>query len=230
MFSPVVMIKSDNFPEAWEKLVRRCMRSGVVINFGGTEEEKIAKDISSITILEGAAISQVLNEELPEGVSFKGKAVSRYKKEYTRKFANEQKNLPVDDIGKHPYTYIGRFIFPIDQLEVVRKGIEFQQKTGIQSNRTQMITWDTSKDSFTSASPPCLQRVWIRWYPGDVLDVQFDWRSRDLYDAWTSNLIGLIWMVNEYIAIPNNCTIGRIVDKCNSLHVYKYNWGKALKV
>ena len=88
-----------------------------------------------------------------------------------------------------------------------------------------MITWNTETDSFESASPPCLQRIWIRWDPEtNQLEIHLNWRSRDLFDAWTSNLIGLIWMINEYIANPLGLTIGRVVDISDSLHIYKHRW------
>jgi len=51
--------------------------------------------------------------------------------------------------------------------------------------------------------------------------VQTDWRSRDLFNAWQPNIIALMQMLNKYIYLPNKCTIARIIDRCNSLHIYR---------
>ncbi|MDD2909840.1 MAG: thymidylate synthase [Candidatus Pacebacteria bacterium] len=212
-------------------LVRECMEHGVNINFGGPNEIKIAREISGTVVIEGEGVKQILDRKLPPEVQFKGKAVDAYVEEYTYEFAQAQNDLPSDSNQKHPYTYMGRFIFPTDQIESLKAGIKFQQENKIMSNRVQMTTWHAETDSYASASPPCLQRIWIRWNADDnSLDIHLNWRSRDLFDAWTSNLIGIVWMINEYIAEPLGCRIGRLVDNFDSLHIYDYNWDVAKKI
>ena len=81
-----------------------------------------------------------------------------------------------------------------------------------------------------SASPPCLQRIWIRYSGEYTVDVHFSWRSRDLFGAFQSNIIALVNMLNQGVISPNNCKIKRIIDDNDSLHIYQRDWDDARKV
>jgi len=91
-----------------------------------------------------------------------------------------------------------------------------------------MTTWIPSIDAF-SESPPCLQRIWMTLIDESSIEIHLDWRSRDLFGAWHVNLIALINMINRDIAMPLNCKIARIIDSCDSLHIYNGNWQEAVK-
>jgi thymidylate synthase len=75
-----------------------------------------------------------------------------------------------------------------------------------------------------------LQRIWLRWYEPNIVDVHYSWRSRDLYGAWPSNIVALTEMLNIEVIKPNNCIIGRIIDYSDSLHIYDYDLEEARKV
>ena len=55
-------------------------------------------------------------------------------------------------------------------------------------------------------------------------------RSRDLFAAWNSNMVALLKMINKEVFEPNNIEIIRIVDFCNSLHIYEGDWEAASKI
>ncbi|MDD4662078.1 MAG: thymidylate synthase [Candidatus Pacebacteria bacterium] len=231
MFAPVSMLEVNSFPGAWTALVKECMEKGIEINFGDPKDKKIAKEIVSMVVIGPKGVREILNKKLPSQVLFKGKQLDEYIMEYTREFVEKQKGLDDEDLQKHPYTYMGRFLFPNDQVNTTVEGIKSQQDSQILSNRVQMTTWVPEIDSYLSTSPPCLQRIWFRCdLENKRLDVHFNWRSRDLFDAWTANLIGLVWMINEYIAKPLGFRVWRVIDISDSLHIYDYNWNIALAV
>ena len=121
------------------------------------------------------------------------------------------------------YTYLERLTEPIDQLAILKD----QVTTGI-SRRAQAITWRPSED-LGADSPPCLQRIWIRQLTPGNYEVHFTWRSRDAYGAWSSNLCALVNMVKREV-LPKGAVIVKIVDVCNSAHVYDNDWDAASKV
>lgn len=126
------------------------------------------------------------------------------------------------------------------------------------SNRDQVITWIPDRDMFVSEDQPCLQRIqfFVYKYPHTHIDTHtrigilpnfnqeiseethhrgnaefhVEWRSRDLFAAWNSNIVALIKMLNKEIFEPNNLDLVRVVDFCNSLHIYEGDWEAAKQV
>ncbi len=141
-----------------------------------------------------------------------------------------------------------------DQLKVIREKIASRIEKGgecLVSNRDQAITWIPSRDMFVDEDQPCLQRIqfFVYEYPKEnktyesssdsILyecyneplkgksEFHVTWRSRDLYSAWNSNMIALIKMLNKEIFEPNNLELIRVVDFCDSLHIYEADWEQA---
>lgn len=54
--------------------------------------------------------------------------------------------------------------------------------------------------------------------------------SRDLFSAWMSNIIAIVDMLNREVLKPNSLRIIKLVDFCNSLHIYDRDWESAKKV
>lgn len=54
--------------------------------------------------------------------------------------------------------------------------------------------------------------------------------SRDLYAAWNSNMVGLLTMIKREVLEPNNLKLVKVVDFCNSMHIYEADWESASKV
>ena len=118
----------------------------------------------------------------------------------------------------------------INQMEnMINKAIEEPI-----SRKLQVTTWQPHKDLFIKGSP-CLQRLWIRLLPnpdninvfdGIVLSAQ--WRSRDLYQAFGTNVFGMI-EIGKYLCerigkgLGMNLKLLQFIDYSNSLHVYEKN-------
>lgn len=138
----------------------------------------------------------------------------------------------------------------IDQLKVIKEKISARIEKGgecLISNRDQVITWIPDRDMFVNEDQPCLQRLqfFVYEYPKDNIlyecydephygepfkgkaEFHVSWRSRDLYSAWNSNMIALINMLKKEIFDPNNLELVRVVDFCNSLHIYEGDWESA---
>ncbi|MDD3386317.1 MAG: thymidylate synthase [Candidatus Pacebacteria bacterium] len=233
-----ILVKEAGFIEAWIKLLSYCIKNESQVIFGDKDNPKrIRGEICSRVILEGKAVEQIIN-----GVSYLSKYkkvfpfgpqfIQHYVDEYSLEYIEKQASLPLGDKQKFTYTYYDRFRrYPtlkglFDQVEALKNNVGQQIKSGIFSNRHQMITWIPEIDTF-SAEPPCLQRVWISLIDKNCIEVHLEWRSRDLYGAWHVNLVAIINMINRDIAIPNNCKIVRVIDSCNSLHIYNGDFEQA---
>ena len=234
--APCFLIERDDFHKAWFEAVYAVMNQGVSIQFGSAREPKKARDSVQIISMTGKAIEQIQNCEIHPFYRMKHLAIQEYKKEYDRKWFNEIYNvMPPEDRKRFTYVYIERLIKHrtpggfIDQISKLRELLKEQIESGISSNRHQAITWEPDIDMCSDA-PPCLQRIWIRYYPGGYVDVHFKWRSRDLFNAWQGNLIGLVAMLLLEVIIPNGCKIWRIIDDSDSLHIYEGVLGEASKV
>ncbi len=144
----------------------------------------------------------------------------------------------------------------IDQLKVIRENIAKRIAKGgdcLVSNRDQVITWIPDRDMFVYEDQPCLQRIqfFVYEYPNleysknmietseslknwDIkkgkAEFHVEWRSRDGFAAWNSNMVGLITMLNKEIFEPNNLELIRVVDFCNSFHIYESDWEQAKTV
>ncbi len=133
----------------------------------------------------------------------------------------------------------------IDQLSVISENITKRIKKGgecLVSNRDQALTWIVDRDMIVSEDQPCMQRLWFQIYSypiydfnGKLLskgkaDFHVEWRSRDLFSAWNSNMKGLIKMLINEIFEPNNLELIRVIDFCDSLHIYEADWEQAKTV
>lgn len=174
------IIKENDFPSAWYRAVSFVLAHGVAMVFGSSNEKKRAWNSIQIIILYGNAISQILRGEIHPQFPFGDKKGEFYRREFDRNwFLSEYLKFP--EAKKFTYLYIERlirYIIPsrsfkdlilkvifkkdsfIDQLAVLREQLKEQVKSGITSNRSQVITWQPGRDLF-SASPPCFQSMQI---------------------------------------------------------------------
>ena len=225
MISPINFISTTNFHDAWYKAIREVIRNGIDITFGSSAEPKEARDSCQIIEMTGDAIKQIARKEIHPQYPFK--LVNQYCNEFTYEYLRKYVDLPEEK--KFAYLYFQRLTYyhresGSNQIECMRMGLKDMIESGILSNREQAITWIPFDNDFAdtySKTPPCLQRVWIRYCGNNLVDVHLDWRSRDLYTAWQSNIIALVYMLNREVVHPNNCKIARIIDFSDSLHIYK---------
>jgi len=130
--------------------------------------------------------------------------------------------------GAYTYTYHERIFTPAIKGGQLAEAI---RKLGNHpySNRAQLVTWQVPKDNLIESGQPCLQRIWFKvlFSPEEnVLIMHTDWRSRDLFFAFSENIAGMVGIgklmldcLNDYYRLD----IKRInyVDRCDSLHVYE---------
>ena len=232
--APKFTVAEMDFHLAWAKAVRLCYKHGIDIVFGSTDEPKKARDAVIEIILTGDAISQIQKREIHPNFPFK--SIGQYCDEYTREFLEKYVKIPDNDDKKFAYLYFERLAHYegadgtiVDQLAVLRNQMAEQIETGIMSNRSQMVTWQRKKDDY-SVSPPCLQRIWQRFYPPKYIDVHLSWRSRDLIYAWQANIICVIEMLNREVYEPLGLEIMRIDDFNDSLHIYEASLPIAEKI
>ena len=114
----------------------------------------------------------------------------------------------------------------VNQIEgLIQKMVD---TPSLYSRRFNVITWIPAIDP-DLGDPPCLQRLHFRWLPGEdgawVLNMNSDWRSRDLLKAWYMN-VWAITDIQRFVAKKVGelrgikTKVGRYVDKSDSLHIY----------
>lgn len=238
MLSKINIIRSQDFGEAWIKALYFVLEHGVDIVFGDVKEPKHALDSCQLIELSGNAIEQIKAGEVHPDFYFNDNLLHEYCDKFTRRHLKEYNGMSVKE--RAVYIYFDRLAnYPIDggdvlsssidQIEVVRDGLREQIESGIDSNRTQAITWIPRVDA-RSNEPPCWQRLWVRYVGNGLVDVHLDWRSRDLFKAWPANMVAIVDMLYREVMIPNNCDITRILDFSDSLHIYETDMDDVLKV
>ncbi|MDD5696853.1 MAG: hypothetical protein PHO90_02680 [Candidatus Pacebacteria bacterium] len=228
--SPYFEVRSQSFNDAWIEALDNAVNYGKDITFGSEKEPKKARDTDQTIILTGPAIAEIEAGIAPPGFGLKKGGLEAYTNEFNRDWYEEYRKLPPDDMHRFSYVYFERLVDTYgDQLLKLRELLARSIKSGIASNRHQAITWSPTID-MENDSPPCFQRVWIRYYHPGIVDMHLSWRSRDLLDAWPGNEIGIVPMMNREVFFPNNCRIGRIIDQNDSLHVYHGRLQQAMNV
>lgn len=223
-----IMIKETNFANAWARAVRYVLRDGVQIVIGDISEPKPIRDICATIELTGDSISQIENRELHPMFPFRH--IGPYCEEFAREYLADYIEKPEHE--RFSYLYfdrLARYGGIYDQMQDMANCLFSQCALQISSNRHQAITWKVEHDA-GNTSPPCLQRIWIRYLGEYGVEVHMDWRSRDLFTAWQANLIALVDMLNREVIHPNGCRIVKMVDHIDSLHIYESDVAAAEEV
>ncbi len=215
---PTILICEDNFHNAWARAVRYVLRDGMKTTIGDTSELKPIRDACILVELTGNAIRQIEDRELHPQFPFRH--IDHYCKGFTREYLSEYIKKP--DNERFSYLYFERLAMyeNLDQIRLLRERLGIQKDAEVVSNRDQAITWQPRND-LGSASPPCLQRIQIRYLGDGCVDVHLTWRSRDLYTAWQANIVAITDMLNREVIRPNQCRIVKLIDYSDSLHIYK---------
>ena len=214
----MIYIKDKNFNSAWARLIHQIIMFGNKRTIGDINEPKNITDETSVIELYGNAINQIENNIIHPDYPFR--FINRYLDEFSYEF----------DHSKFVYTAMDRmFNRETDQLIYLRFNLKDQIETGISSNRGNSVLWDIKKDT-TSGSPICPQRIWIKHIKDRKVEVHFTWRSRDAFSAWQADIISMAYMINKYVIKPNNAKIIKIIDYCDSVHIYDSDMNNAKKV
>ncbi len=249
---PTILIRANGLPDAWYKAIKECLRCGAI------NERFYGKPIKTKNIVSMIEVGNPLQEPMLHGdFPTKELHLREYIKQWERGYDWKKQGFEYNYMARivgYPRTDIssdssGYYKVKqlnedtIDQIKMIRKKISSRIAKGgecLVSNRDQIITWVPERDLFIDEDQPCMQRIqiFVYSYPrmdGDILiqgkgEFHVDWRSRDLYAAWNSNMIGLTLMLKKEIFDPNNIKIVRCVDRCSSLHIYEGDWDAAEKV
>jgi len=207
----ILFLQAYNLPDAWARAIHSVLRDGqVFVN----ENNVKTKEMVSLIEVRNPLAKPMLHPQFPT----KEKHLQEYIKEWERHY---------DWIGQgfsYNYRYRLSNYYGTDQIYEIRQMIA--ENT---TRRLQAIIWQPNKD-LGHREPPCLQRIWLRNLGNGTVDLHCMWRSRDLYNAWESNYIGLLHMICKEVLEPNNLRLARLVDYCDSLHIYEADWEAASRV
>lgn len=215
-YPPTNLIQAAGLADAWAQAVNFVMKNGMEIK---TEYGPLSKDICSVIEIHEPFLEPMLHPQFPT----KELHVKEYLKQWERGYDWKKQGFE--------YNYMDRLInYPsrnkdVDQLKAIKELLP----QGV-SRRRQAITWIPERDLFVKEDQPCLQRLWVRDIGDGNAEMHCMWRSRDLYAAWNSNMVGLLTMIKREVLEPNNLKLVKVVDFCNSLHIYEADWEVASKV
>ena len=215
-YPPTNLILASGLADAWAQAVNFVMKNGMEIK---TEYGPMSKDICSVIEIREPFAEPMLHPQFPT----KELHVKEYLRQWERDYDWKKQGFE--------YNYMDRLInYPsrgkdVDQLKAIRDLLP----QGV-SRRRQAITWIPERDLFVKEDQPCLQRLWVRALGEGNAEMHCMWRSRDLFAAWNSNMVGLLTMIKREVLEPNKLTLVKVVDFCNSLHIYEADWEAASSV
>jgi thymidylate synthase len=223
---PVLTVHGDSMPEAWENSILKLAKEGFI--YRRDDEADNGNQIDSNMTIE------IRN---PDADPFTHKlggtnAVYIPLLDYYMEIMGAKDcwikdfNDPTDT--KWDYLYHERLASyptnpPLNQIEFAINRLIKRPS----SRRTNIITWFPQRDTKTKDTP-CLQRLWFNMIPGhdgenDTLDMQYNFRSRNVLLASFGNIQGL-YMIGCHIrdrveqATGKNLDL-RMIDNTNSYHV-----------
>lgn len=219
-------IISCSLPFAWQSAVNFVRKSPYIIQFGGGKEIKHARDSQVQIILDEHAIEDALNHKVHPSDPFCSKErlqayIEEYKSTYdASKFSYTYRNELETTFVKIDNSYL-------NQITKLRDGLKKQIEENLPSNRNIAILYNPLKWDMNSASP-CWDILWIRYEKTDEdgiiwVSITTFYRSHDLTDAWESNFIAQVTMVQEEILNPLKAKILSWRENNASLHIYEHN-------
>lgn len=226
MIPPNIFIEEYTLASAWAKAVKEVMKNGIVLP---SEYGPKTKDVCSTIVVKFPYEEPILHPQFPT----KSGHLLEYIKQFDRDYDWEKQGFKytyMDRLTSYPYHYEDEYAEDsyeahMDQFTEMR--LQLLQKPI--TRRAQIITWVPEIDQKDN-EPPCLQRVWMRKLSDTTVEMHCDWRSRDLFAAWNSNYVAILAMIKNEILIPCNLRMVKLVDFCDSLHIYEGNWEEASKV
>ncbi len=214
---------------AWQKAIEFVLKSPEHITFGGGKEVKHARDSQCTIILDSNAVGDALaGRTHPLDPFCTLNKLPVYKSEYTEGYPHEN----------HDYTYYSRlkqgFKTPLgrylNQIEVLRDGLQKQIDEGLSSNRNVAILFNPEIENFSGKSTPCWNEVLIRLLDDRNVSVHLTFRSHDLWGAWEANMCSILDFLNRDVIAPCGCSIKWAQEVNYSLHIYESDTDAAQKI
>ncbi len=216
---PVITVRGETLPEAWEKSVIECWKKGIAVKteYDKTEDPP-SRDCTMIMEVLHPFKEPRLHRAFPAGLE----DLEIYRQEVLLGIHDDWIK---PEEGKWEYTYHERLFDykiegrSIDQIDyVVRKLSETPY-----SRRAQAVTWKSWLDPEYD-DPPCLQRLWLRIFE-DSLQLNVHFRSNDAFKAAFMNIFvftELQKIIAERISknIGRRIKVGKYVHIADSYHIY----------
>jgi len=217
---PLITVRGETLPEAWEKSVIACWEKGTRIK---TEYDKPtdppSRDCTMVIEVTHPFKEPRLHRAFPAGLA----DLEIYRQEVLYGIHDNWIN---PEEGKWEYTYherlfnyktihdkkINQINFIIDKLSQVPY-----------SRRAQAVTWKCWKDPKFD-DPPCLQRLWFRIF-ANSLQLNTHLRSNDAFKAAFMNMFvftELQKLVAEEISKKRGeeIKVGKYIHIADSFHIY----------
>jgi len=199
-----IIEEKNSFPNSWALAIREVMKNGTEITFGGKikdkeppqYEKKKAKELDLTIVLEHNALKEAINGVLHPQFPTKELHKAAYIKEWDRGYDYKKQGflynyenrceayLGHNEInyiygkGEHNEYLYQRVPFLIDQWKLAKEDLLQQVRTGIQSNRNEIVIGNPSIDRFEIPdSPPCLRSIWLRWDGKKGIEVKTEWQN-----------------------------------------------------
>lgn len=220
VLTPIRVFSGDDINKLNEDLWRTIYNKGNDLHFGGTEEEKDAREIFAVIQLYGKALNDLYEGRLPKGWKF-GKAANKV---YIEMLKNPDK-------GDQPYTYGERLhrypawdvkslsgIGFINQIENVREALAKSIETGIQSNRIVFTIWNPL--DIKMENPDCFNWGQLRVSEGNKVSMRIVFRSNDAANAVFANMGAVIRVFVDEAITPAGGELEEVIWTAASEHIH----------
>lgn len=234
---PSISIFAETIPEAWELAVLRVWEFGAEVgtHYDKSGDPKSREATTTIEVLHPFQEPRI-HKNFPGGPVELESYIQEVNKGIHDHHINPQEK-------KWTYTYHERLFNYNPSVDLradnrgflLDKGVNQIEKIvddlerDVTSKGAQATTWMPTADPGLESNRPCLQRLWFRVLEDKegqyVLNLNSDWRSRDLYKAWLMNVYAITELqknVAEQLSerIDEEVGIGTYRDKSDSLHIY----------
>jgi len=249
MFPPVIYVKGESLPEAWENAYLKLAEKGLV--YRRKTKKDFNEQITAVMLIEVAnpdtdpfsqlkgGTNAVMNPLLDYYYEIMG---AKHSSAWEKKF--NAKGKPISNWGWN-YTYFSRLTnYPTGYDEEGNKlsglnQIEWAIDRLIRrpsSRRTNIITWYPLQDTKIGGTP-CLQRIWFESISDgekEGLDMHYEFRSRNVLNASFGNMQALYLLgchIRDKVEKGRGKTLNmRIIEYTDSFHVNSKDYPLYLEI
>ncbi len=238
---PAFLIHSPTLPGSWELSVLACWDYGAMVSTHYDREgDPPSKEATIMVRIDNPFNEPRIHKNFPGGIE----KLEEYTQEVIKGIHDSYINPKA---GKWTYTYHDRLFNYNFSVGLKKENMGHLLDTGINqiidiitelkrdttSKAAQATTWNPGADIKMPGDRPCLQNLWariLRDKEGQAfLNLNTDWRSRDLYKAWPMNVYAITNLQKKLAEdlsaeLNEEIKVGSYIDKSNSLHIYGAYW------